>query len=140
MSKNVAIRRMDVYQTDDARRIEVWKKVSNTNFDPLSNGELEEDSNDEGPEEEEIFIGVIQLEFSGLGLKEVRFKIDGANSIESAFENFTERAKEVAEEAENKFEQFIAEKQQQQQRIIPASASALRQLDNPEHGVIDIEI
>ena len=127
MKNTVAIRKMEIYQTDDARRIEVWNNVGKTSFAPMVKGNIEDFSEPE-TEEESLFIGVLQVVLPEIGPKEIRFKIE-ATAIEQAFENYNELAEQTATEVEKKFQEYV---QQRDNQIITAPAGMAEVLKDAE--------
>ena len=130
--KNVAIREMQVHQTDDGRRIETYtingttKCIVPPNADP-------KDLNMDFDESEVVYIGAIHL-MSQTGPREIKFSILEVESLEEAFEKYYEYADKAVEEIKRRAQQ------EQGQQIIQAPADALNAIDamaqESEGGII----
>lgn len=106
------IREMKTYQTDDARRVEVWEPVGKVSYDPV----LDDPEELEELPDTRLFIGVVQVGLPGLGPRETRFEIPGVETIESAFEKYPDLARAASEAVERQYMDFLKQQQEAQQR------------------------
>jgi hypothetical protein len=128
--KQIAIRQMETYQTDDARRIESWKRVAFTDFNPTGESSPEQEAMiAEMNEVEFLFIGVVSVSVSeSVPPREIRFRIK-ANNLTEAFSRYNELAQKAAEEYERQFMEFI---KSQQNKIV--TASSVPPIDDEDPG------
>ena len=75
----VPMRKLEVYQTDDGRRIEVFIICGSVKLDV----EDDEDATDQTFSDKTIFVGVVHIP-SPTGPQEIKFEIPGVNRIEVA--------------------------------------------------------
>jgi len=125
MSEDVSIRELFTYQTDDARRIEEWRKIGSTTYTP--DDDEEKESVESVLNIDNLFIGVVQIMLPQIGPKEVRFRIE-ATTLKEAFDKYGDLAKDVEEEMEKQFNNYIRNANQQ---ILRAPADIMDQLNNP---------
>jgi len=125
IKRKTVIRKMEVFQSDDARRIERWEPVSKTEMRP----DVEPEEIEGMQEDQPLYVGIMVIGFPGMPPKEARFAIPGVSSIEEAFEKYDGLAQETAEEVEQQFKEYVAQNQQGG-KIAVAPAEALRHLDN----------
>ncbi len=86
--KKVTCRQLKLYQTDDGRRIQVFQKISQQNYyskDQNGNLILQNFPQQAVIIKNPIYIGIMNLT-TPAGMKEVKFQIEDANSISSAFD------------------------------------------------------
>lgn len=107
--KTVPLRKIEVYHSDDGRRIEHLKKISDISF--KTNDEGSENDNVQFDGQDDVYVGSVYVG-TQFGPKEIKFTIDDANDIEEAFDVFYDHA----EVAWNEFVENV-KKQQQQQAI-----------------------
>lgn len=130
--KNVPVRKMSVYQTDDGRRIEAFEKVSTVPFDTRSE---EDDAINNFEQKTTIYVGAVPI-MTSKGPREIKFEIENANTIEEAFAGFFPAAEKTMESLNA--QQKAMEEQMQEPRIVPAPAQALKDLEGKKPGNIII--
>ena len=135
MDKLVNYRESTMYMSEDGRKIEGWKKVGQIPL-YLDEGVNEEDF--ESSQEELLFYGFVVAPVYGIsdgpqgpqlvqaGIKEFRFTIVGATTIEEAFEKYPEARQILLDEMQKHREE--AEEQLGSQ-IVTAGEAVLNQLD-----------
>jgi len=129
--EKVPLRKLDIFQTDDGRRIEVFTKTGlikhihrQNQDDPESNEVPQFDPS------EKIFVGVAQIG-TMFGLKEIKFEIP-AKDIDDAFTQYYEYAEAAAEELHRKILEARAQKEQEN-KIVTASADDLNMINQAAH-------
>jgi len=124
----VPMRKLDVYQTDDGRRVEVFSICGSVKLDTAN------DDEDEGQEfsDKTIHVGVVHIP-SPAGPQEIKFEIPDVNTPEEAFDKYYEVASLAVEEIKKRWQQKQHEAENQ---IITAPAEALRTLDQQEGRII----
>ncbi len=122
MEKNVPIRRVEIYHADDGRRIEKYIRHSEvlTQYDD----KMDEDAL-QFSEDQITYLGILQID-DGLGTRELRFEISGADSEEAAFGKFNDVASPIIKEI---YESQKKQQDEEQQEIIPASEADLNAID-----------
>jgi hypothetical protein len=119
--KEVAIREMQVHQTDDGRRIETYT-INGTTKCVIPPNANPEDLNMDFDESETVYIGAIHL-MSPTGPREIKFSILDVDSLEEAFDKYYEYADKAVEEIKRRAQE------EQGQQIVQAPADALNAID-----------
>jgi len=125
----VPLRHKEIYQSDDGRYVEVYTKINDIEEtkEPTEEESTVEDSN-EKPEystAEKVFVGVAHVPV-GPQVKEIKFEIPEATTIEEAFEQYHDIAYGAAQE----FMKMLQENMEKQRnKIITADAGALQDID-----------
>lgn len=128
MSDTAAIRKKDVYQTDDAKMIETFTKVGQVEFNPLDETLKPEDVK-EYAEQDVLYIGVIHIPLEFVGVKEIKFPIGNVSNIEEAFSAYNDLAMEAAQTAQEQHQLAVLEyKERANRKIETAPAEALNHL------------
>lgn len=88
---NVTYRETKLFQSDDGRKIEQYKKVGKVKFfnKELKSGKIEEQDFpiDQEITNEILYVGMVQIS-TPIGVKEIKFEIKNSSTIEQAFNNF----------------------------------------------------
>lgn len=136
MPIKVPLRQMEVWQTDDGRRIEVFKKTGDVKY------VHREDLGDSGKvpsfnAPDSLFVGVAQIG-TPQGMKEIKFEINAA-SVEDAFDNYHDNAMVAVEELRK---QILQARDEYQKTIVTANENDLNAIDeaSKEHGAGNIII
>jgi hypothetical protein len=122
MAKTVPLRQLEVFQTDDGRRIEAYTRIKD--IAPGRPNEPEADDN-KYEQNETIYVGHIQFMHPQYGPQELKFHMEKATTLDQACEMFFEHAQESVKKVEER--RKAAE--QQESKIISAPAEALSALD-----------
>lgn len=116
----IPLRQLTVYQLDDGRRIEEFRKVG-----------VVEETIDETKQQvptftdlSSIFVGVVHVQ-TPLGPKEVKFEIDGAANINDAFGRYIEMAHAAIKTLQERINQ-------QARQVQAAPAGALQALERAQ--------
>ena len=123
MSNMVPLRTMTIYQTDDGRRIETFKKCAEV--DPVIRPGQDKDKDKEFATEETIFVGVVHI-MTNVGPKEVKFQIHDVDNINDALKRYYEMSDDAVKKLAEKLEEAQRDTDNQ---IITAPASVLDELD-----------
>jgi len=123
VEKTVPMRKQEVYQTDDGRKIEVFSICGSVEL-VNDNDEIHEFSNDT------IYVGVVHIATEA-GPTEIKFEIPRVNSIEEAFDSYQETATLAIEEMQRRREEM---KKQYESQIVTAPKEALQALDQNNSG------
>ena len=126
--KTVPMRKLDVYQTDDGRRIEMFSICGSVNLDTAN------DDENEGQEfsDKTIYVGVVHIP-SPSGPQEIKFEIPDVNTPEEAFGKYYEVASLAVEEIKKRWKQRQEEAENQ---IVTAPAGVLKDLEDEEGKII----
>tara|TARA_Y100000310_G_scaffold340961_1_gene438531 strand:- start:6166 stop:6570 length:405 start_codon:yes stop_codon:yes gene_type:complete len=127
---NVPIRKKEEFQSDDGRRIETLTKKSSVETELPDEAKEQLDN----PIADTVYIGVLTIAFID-GVKEKRFYIPDASSLEDAFNKFNgpaaEAIKEVERDAEASEKVSFGREQEEDNKIVTASEmdmDAIRQM------------
>ena len=126
--KTVPMRKLDVYQTDDGRRIEVFPIVGSVGIDTAN----DEEASVKEFSDQTIYVGVVHVP-SPSGPQEIKFEIPGINSAEEAFDKYYEFASMAVEEIRKRMQQ---RQDEQDNQIITAPAGALQSLEGEGNIII----
>ncbi len=132
----VPMRTMEVYQADDGRRIEVFKKKGTIPF--IKRTQDEDDGIPEFSDLEHIFIGVVHV-YTNYGPKEIKFQIPNAVTIKDAFTQYYGLADEAIADLERKIKEAQTQAQDQtQNKIVTAPAGVIDTFNQPDEdgGII----
>lgn len=124
---DVPLRKVELFQADDGRKIERYSQVDVVAFPEDSPNKLPE--NFQFSKEKYVYVGVVVVG-TPMGPKEIKFEIPGVkdnNDLVQAFSLFHKYAKEATEKLQKKFEEARAEIEKQ--KIVTAPASALNELN-----------
>ena len=124
----VPMRKLEVYQTDDGRRIEVFIICGSVKLDV----EDDEDTTDQTFSDKTIFVGVVHIP-SPTGPQEIKFEIPGVNRIEVAFDKYYEFAGKAVEEIKKRMQQ---RQEEAENKIVTAPAGALNALEQGKGNII----
>ena len=119
----VPFRHKKTYQSDDGRYIEVFTKAGELQEIEVEKGENEK--NEEYSPAEKIFIGVAHIPV-GPQMKEIKFEIADASTIEDAFSKYHDLAYAAAEEFMKMLQESIIKNQS---KIVTAGSGDLQALD-----------
>ena len=123
----VPIRQLEVYQLDDGRRIEVFRRCGEVPFITRKDEEKPAEPPNFSNSEEKIYIGVLYVMMQTGSTGEIKFPIQGVTSLEEAFNKWHDVAEQAAQ-------QYTKDKQERldklQNQIVTASPEALQQIDN----------
>ncbi len=123
-TKEVPVRKVEVYQADDGRRIECFEKNFSVPFQLPPNK-----NNDDIPvfsDEERLFIGVAYI-LTNMGQKDLKFEIPDVKTIEEAFSKYYFYSERAYKELETKIQEA---QQNSKNTIIKAPASMLNDIEN----------
>jgi hypothetical protein len=115
---NVPVRKVEVFQTDDGRKVEVYTKISET-------ASMKGSEKTEVSKENVIYAGVVHVG-TPIGPKEIKFEIEGAKTLEEALNKYYDFANDAAKKLMEKFEEARKEAENQ---IVTAPAGALNEID-----------
>jgi len=126
MTDNVVVplRKMEVYQADDGRRVEVFNKIDTV---PYLKRQEQDDDTPEFSDLSAVYIGVVHV-MTNHGPKEIKFQIPHATSIVDAFSQYYTLADEAISDLEKKIEEAHRKSQSQ---VITAPASVLNDIEVP---------
>jgi hypothetical protein len=134
-TKLVNYRESTMYMSEDGRKIEGWKKIGQI---PIHVDEGTDENDFESSQEELLFYGFVIAPVYGLGegpqgpqlvqagIKEFRFPIVGATTLEEAFEKYPESRQTLLDEMNKHREEAQAELDSQ---IVTAGEGVLNQID-----------
>ena len=126
----VPMRRKDVFQTDDGRRIEVFTKIDSIPY--VNKSDSVEEEAPEFLEVEDIYIGKVQV-YTPMGPREVSFRIEDVSTIKEAFDKYFDFANVAVDNLKKQLEEAEAK----DNKIITAPAGVLDAFDvNQEEGRI----
>ena len=120
MENKVPLRKMEIYQTDDGRRIEAYSHVKDIEL-VKDSADTEGVATTEGFSKEPfVFVGVVHVG-TPVGPKEIKFEITNAKTIEEAFLKYYDFAQEAAESLMKRIED--AQRQMKSGILVPESAA-----------------
>ena len=131
--EQVALRKIETYQTDDGRRIDVVKKIGEVDMDLPPNATKEEVMSLKFVEMDEYYIGIASIGMPGGMSSEVKFEMD-VKSVEEGMKRFYEFAGPAAENFIHSIMQ--QEQEAEQSRIIQAPAGMAQALKEQEGSII----
>ena len=120
MKMNVPIRRVEDYQSEDGRRVQVYTKVGEVETEFVDDEDVEEHL--DISKEQVVYMGVLQLQFA-TSSRDLPFLIPDATSIADAFNKFNDIAKGVTEDVYEKL-------REEQNQVVPASEMDLGAIEN----------
>jgi len=120
----VPLRRKDIYQSDDGRYVEVFTKINEID-ETKEPGEEAENETPEYSPAEQVFVGVAHVPV-GPSVKEIKFEIPDATTVEEAFEKYHDIAYSAAQEFMKMLQESVTK---QQSKIITAPATAMAEID-----------
>jgi len=121
----VPLRCKETYQSDDGRYVEVFTKINEIE-ETKEPSENKSDEKTEYSSAEKVFVGVAHIPV-GPQVKEIKFEIPEATTVEEAFEMYHDIAYGAAQE----FMKMLQENmEQQRQKIVTAPAVSLQEIDN----------
>jgi hypothetical protein len=124
----VPMRKLEVYQTDDGRRVEVFPIVGSVELDTAN----DEEAAGQNFSDKTIFVGVVHIP-SPSGPQEIKFEIPGVGTPEAAFEEYYDFASKAVEEIRKR----MAQKQEDEsKKIVTAPAGALDALEQGKGNII----
>ena len=124
MKINIPYRKVDIYESDDGRRVHVYTKQGELETEFSDNEELPEQL--DISKEEVLYMGLLQLQFID-GNRDIPFVIPEATSVDDAFHKFNEVAPGIIND--------IYEKEKaSENQVVPASETDLMAID--EGGII----
>tara|TARA_Y100000310_G_scaffold345437_1_gene465019 strand:- start:371 stop:748 length:378 start_codon:yes stop_codon:yes gene_type:complete len=115
MKINVPIRKVETVQTDDGRKIEIYRKIGEVETEFKDDENTEEQMN--FPEDEVIYMGVLQIQFIN-GNREISFPIEDVHTVEEACVQFNNLAPDFIK---NLYAKMEAEAEAEQTKVVPAS-------------------
>ena len=120
MENQVPLRKMEVYQTDDGRRIEAYTYVKDVELvkDSADTNGVAETGN--FSKEPFVFVGVVHVG-TPVGPKEIKFEITDAKTVEEAFGKYYDFAQNAAESLMKRIED--AQRQMKSGILVPESAA-----------------
>jgi len=123
----VPLRKMEIWQTDDGRRIEAFNKTGSVTYIHREDvGDQEKAPSFNAPDV--LYVGVAQIG-TPQGMKEIKFEIS-ATSVEEAFDNYHENAMIAVEELKK---QILEARQNRQENVVPnivqATENDLHEID-----------
>ena len=122
------MRKLEVFQTDDGRRVEVFPIVGSVELDTAN----DEEAAGQNFSDKTIFVGVVHIP-SPSGPQEIKFEIPNVDTPEAAFDKYYEFASKAVEEIRNRMKQRQEEAEKQ---IVTAPAGALDALKQGEGSII----
>tara|TARA_Y100000310_G_C20701199_1_gene830034 strand:- start:62 stop:460 length:399 start_codon:yes stop_codon:yes gene_type:complete len=130
MNKQIAIREIKVYQSDDGRKIEEHKITTTVNPPESIDEEYWEHVKDIA-DKDVLYFGSMLIETS-MGNSEVKFHIEGAENLQDAYGK-------IDAEAEKAMTKIQKEMEQQQNQIVTAAPNdmdILNSITNDTSGII----
>ena len=121
----VPLRRKEIYQSDDGRYVEMFTKVAEVEETKNEENETETEGNEEYSPVEKIFVGVAHIPV-GQQVKEIKFEIPDATTIEEAFDKYHDLAYGAAQEFMKMLQESMMKNQS---KIITADSGALQEID-----------
>ena len=125
----VPMRKLEVYQTDDGRRVEVFPICGSVALDTANDDDEEAGQNFS---DKTIFVGVVHIP-SPSGPQEIKFEIPGVDTPEAAFDKYYEFASRAVEEIRSRMKQ---KQEEMDRQIVTAPAGALDALKQGEGSII----
>jgi len=113
MKINVPIRKVEDYQADDGRKIEVYTKIGEAETEFKDSENLEEQMS--FSEDEVVYMGVLQIQLID-AIRDISFPIEDVNSVNEAFVKFNELAPDF-------IKQVHATLKAEQSKVRPVSES-----------------
>lgn len=125
MEVNVPIREVTLYQSDDGRRVEVYKKLSEvkTEFDDKLKDQLQTVNKDI------VYMGILEIEFDDGGVQDMKFEIE-TDSLEDAFIQFNEIAPTIVQKTHEALKKRLEEEAKERGEDTPPG------LTTTESGII----
>jgi len=120
----VPLRRKEIYQSDDGRYVEVFTKINEIG-ETKEPGEVGDNEQPEYSPAEQVFVGVAHIPV-GPTVKEIKFEIPEATTIEDAFDKYHDIAYGAAQEFMKMLQENMSK---QQSKIVTADATALAGID-----------
>ena len=124
----VPMRKLEVYQTDDGRRVEVFPIVGSVELDTAN----DEEAAGQSFSSETIYVGVVHIP-SPSGPQEIKFEIPGVDTPQAAFDKYYDFASKAVDEIRKR---MIQRQEEADKKIVTAPAEALKALDQGEGNII----
>ena len=125
--RQISYREMQVFQTDDGRRVEVYTTQGTVDFSMPDAASNPEDLNlDHLDNQEILYIGVLHLHSPHGGTREIKFTIPNVNGIEEALSQYYVNADKAIEEIKQRSQM---DQEAQDSQILQVPAEALDQLN-----------
>jgi len=124
----VPMRNLEVYQTDDGRRVEVFPIVGSVELDTAN----DEEAAGQSFSSETIYVGVVHIP-SPSGPQEIKFEIPGVDTPQAAFDKYYDFASKAVDEIRKR---MIQRQEEADKKIVTAPAEALKALDQGEGNII----
>jgi len=128
VAATVPMRKLEVYQTDDGRRVEVFPIVGSVALDT----DNDEEFAGQNFSDKTIFVGVVHIP-SPSGPQEIKFEIPGVDTTEAAFDKYYDF---VSKAVEGIRKRMIQRQEEADKQIITAPAGALDAIDKGEGNII----
>lgn len=121
----VPLRKMEVYQADDGRRVEVFTKQD---VIPYLKRQEQDDDSPEFSDVPNIYIGIVHV-MTNFGPKEIKFQIPDVTCVKDAFAKYYALADDAVHDLEKKIEEAQRESHS---KIITAPAGALDAIETED--------
>ena len=131
MADTVPMRKLDVYQTDDGRRVEVFSICGSVALDTAND---DEDSG-QNFSDKTIYVGVVHIPTPD-GPQEIKFEIPDVEAIEEAFDKYYDVASVAVEEIKKRWKQRQEEMENQIVTATPDTVRAIEQGQGPGNIIL----